>query len=151
MPPAQQLGDHAAHGVTHGNKPADTEGLRQRGDVVGAILQPEPRAGVDPVAVAAQVGGNDTEMAPERYEDLSPVQLSRHRYPVDEYDRLGAARARALPHPRDPAAGQFHQACRGGLRRFPEHSPDHCHAPALPVSGASDRRPANDLPELCGM
>jgi hypothetical protein len=41
---ASQLGDHAAHGIPHRHTRADAEHLRQRGDVVGAVLEPEPRA-----------------------------------------------------------------------------------------------------------
>ena len=33
-----------------------TYGRRQRGDIVGAVLEPEPRLSPDSVAVAAQVG-----------------------------------------------------------------------------------------------
>src|SRR5690242_10403645 len=110
MPPVQQLGDHAAHRVAHGDEPADAEDLRQRRDVVGAVLEPEPPAGADPVAVAAQVHGDDAEMGGERGEDLSPVEFGREGDPVDEHERLGAAGAGAFPDPRDPAAGQLHQA-----------------------------------------
>ena len=61
MPPVQQLSDHAAHGVTHRDEPGDAEGAGQRGDIVGAVLEPEPRASADPVTVAAQVGRDDPE------------------------------------------------------------------------------------------
>jgi hypothetical protein len=114
------------HGITHGGEPADTQGPGQRGDIIGAILEPEPRAGPDPVAVAAQVGCDDPEMPRERREDLPPVQLGRARHTVDEHERPGAGRAGALPHPRDPAARQFHQARHRG-RCLPEHLP-HCGA-----------------------
>ena len=90
-----------------------TEGLGQRGDIVSAVLKPEPRTGIDPVTMAPQVGGDDTEMTGERREDLPPVQLGRNCHPVDQYECLSAARARALPHPRDPTAGQFRQAGKG--------------------------------------
>ena len=110
VPPVQQLGNYAAHGIPHGGEPADPQDTCQRGDIVRAILQPEPRAGADPVAMATQIRGDDPEVTPERREDLRPVQLRRERHPVDQHERLRAARARALPHPRRPAAGQLHQA-----------------------------------------
>src|SRR5215813_543181 len=110
MPPVQQLGDHAAHRVAHGDEPADAEDLRQRRDVVGAVLEPEPRAGPDPVAVAAQINGHDAEMRRERGEDLSPVEFGREGDPVDEHERLGPRRAWAFPDPRNATSGQLHQA-----------------------------------------
>ena len=101
----QQLRNHSAHGITHGDKPADIENTRQRGDIVSAILKPEPRTDADPVAMATQVGGDDTEMRRKRRENPAPIQLSRKHYPVDKHERLGALRAGALPHSRRSAAG----------------------------------------------
>ena len=71
------------------------------------------------VAMATQIRGHDTEMIRERRE-ARPVQLRGKRHPVDQHERLRAARARALPHPRRPAAGQLHQP---GTRHrcFPDH------------------------------
>jgi len=110
VPPVQQLGHHAAHGITHGGKPAETKDACQRGDIVSAILKPEPRTGTDPVAMTTQIRGDDTEMTRERREDLPPVQLRGKRHPVDKHECLGAARASALPDPSRSAAGQLHQA-----------------------------------------
>src|SRR5689334_4151580 len=136
MPPVQQLGDHAAHRVAHGDEPADAEDLRQRRDVVGAVLEPEPRAGADPVAVAAQIDGDDAEMRCERGEDLSPVEFGCEGDPVDEHERLGAAGAGAFPDPRDTTAGQPHQARTRG-RGHP------CSLPhGLTPCDASRREPA---------
>jgi hypothetical protein len=101
----QQLGNHAAHGITHGDKPSDTKSTRQRGDVVSAILKPEPRTDADPVAMAAQVGGDDTEIRRKGCENLPPIQLGREHHPVNKYEGLGAPRPSAFPYPRRPAAG----------------------------------------------
>jgi hypothetical protein len=67
-------------------------------------------ADADPVAMATQVGGDDTEMTGERGEYLRPVQLGRACHPVDEHERMRAARSGALPYPGDSAARQLDQA-----------------------------------------
>ena len=105
MPPVQRLGHHAAHGITHGGEPVDTKDPGQRGEIISAILHPEPRTQADPIAMATQVGRDDPEMTRERRENHPPVQLGRARDPVDQDDRLRAAWTGALPHPRCPAAG----------------------------------------------
>ena len=43
-----RLGNHAPHGITPGDEPADVEGFCQRGNIVSAILEPEPRTQADP-------------------------------------------------------------------------------------------------------
>jgi hypothetical protein len=139
VPPVHQLGDHAAHGIAHGGELAGTEDRRQRGDIVGAILEPEPRPGPDPVAVAAQVGGDDTEMSRQGREDLPPVQLGRARQPVDEHECLTAGRTGTLPHPGDSTAGQLYQACNRG-RFLSKHLPHCSHSPAMPVSESQGPR-----------
>ena len=101
-----------------------------------------PRAGTatpaaDPVAVAAQVDGDDAEVPGERGEDLSPVQFGREGDPVDEHERFGAAGAGALPHPRDPAARQLHQA-RTRSRGLPGHLPHGVTLLRCQSAGASD-------------
>jgi len=42
MPAVQQLGDDAAHGVADRDEPLDAEDPGQRGDVIGAVFEPEP-------------------------------------------------------------------------------------------------------------
>ena len=142
VPPVQQLGDHAAHRVAHGDEPADAEDLRQRGDVVGAVLEPEPPAGADAVAVAAQVDGDHAEVPGERGEDRAPVEFGREGDPVDEHERRCAAGARALPHPRDTAAGQLHQARTRsrGLPGYLPHGSLSCDASRRAPATAPSRR-----------
>ena len=102
-----------------------------------AVLEPEPRPGGYPVAVTAQVDGDDAEVPREGGEDLSPVQFGREGHPVDEHERFGARGAGALPHPRDPAARQLHQAGTRS-RGLPEHLPHSVTLLRCRSAGASD-------------
>ena len=58
MAPPEQLGDRATHRVAGGEEAVDLEDIGQRGDVVGAVGEPEAR-GADSPAVAAVVEGDD--------------------------------------------------------------------------------------------
>ena len=108
-----QLGNHAPHGITHGDEPADVEGFCQRGDIVSAILEPEPRTQADPVAMSTQVGRDDPEITRERREDHPPVQLRRNRHPVDKHQRLGAAGTSTLPDRVVPRPGSSTRRVNG--------------------------------------
>jgi len=105
MPPVHQLSDHAAHRVSDRDKAADTQDFGQRGDIISAILETEPRACTDPVTMAAQVDSDDTEVTRQRHQNLSPVQLGREGDSMDEHERLSALRTGTFPYPQSPAAG----------------------------------------------
>ena len=112
---AEQLGDQAAHGVPDRHDALDAQPAGDRGQVVGAVLQPEDAAG-QPVSVATLVDEDDAVPAAEASDDRAPVQGGSQGDAVHEEQRRRPGRPRGVPDDRSPASGQLENVplCRRG-------------------------------------
>ena len=93
MATPQQLGDGAAHRVTEDDEPIESDRVGHRGDVVGAILEPERPTWSDAVAVAPVVERQHPEVLGERLVDPEEVEVGRGGPPVEEHQRRRAGRS----------------------------------------------------------
>ena len=82
---------------------SDAEDPGQRGDVVGAVLEPEQLRDAEPAAVAAVIEGEHPEVLGEPLEGREPVEVGRRRPAVEQDEHGGAGRAGDLADER-PAA-----------------------------------------------
>jgi hypothetical protein len=112
----QQLGDGAAHRVADGDGRGGFDDGEQLGDVVGAILEPEPAPTADAVAVAAVVERQHAEVLAERVVARVVVEVRGGRPAVQQHDGRRARRPGQLAEP-DGAGRQVDLARRRQLRR----------------------------------
>jgi hypothetical protein len=90
-----QLGDGSPHRVADEDRMPHPEHRKQRGYVVGAVLQAERISSLDAPAVAAVVQGNHAIALGERCDRGRPVQRPRRRPAVEQHHRR--SRSRRMP------------------------------------------------------
>ena len=115
--PREQLRDRAAHRVAGEHHRPGVQRVEQRGEVVGAVVEPEHGAGAHPATVAAEVGGEHPELAAEGLEHPAPVEAAAAHPAVEEDEGGRAGRPGQLAHEGGAAAGELDGAALGHGRR----------------------------------
>ena len=84
MAPREQLGHRPAHRVAGDEHRTGCQHVEQRGEIVGAVGEPERLRRTDAAPVAAQIGSEHAKLRPERLERAKPVEAPTRPQTVDE-------------------------------------------------------------------
>ena len=84
MPLREELGHRRAHRVSGDEHPPGSQNVEQRGEIVGAVGEPECLTRTDAAPVAAQIGSEHAKLDPEHLERAEPVESSSRPQAVDE-------------------------------------------------------------------
>ena len=149
--PPDELGDGATHRVPDDDRRTVDLGAEQLGDVVGAVLEPEPAPRADAGAVATVVEGEDAEVLTERVEARPEVEGGR-RGPAVQEDHGRRARRTGDLAEADRAGAELDVAGRrerrrGGAGASRATSSNGARSASVAAAGASVRPPS---PRGCG-